>query len=152
VSRHKKAKPATFEILTTAPQARVRVQASTWRHMLEGSARALAHLLLGEAATQKPRSPEMFSIELQRIDFDAMLEAWLNEILYLGRKHAMVFHSFTILQLDLESECRLTAAIEGSPATPAQTNAIDSVGNPSARVRHTGDRLQCEIHFRSAAV
>ena len=150
LSKHKKAKPPTFEILAERSKPTVRVQASTWRHLLQGSATALAHLLIGEEADKPPASSEMLSIELHRIDFDAMLEAWLNEILQLGRKHSMVFHAFEILQLDLESECRLTAMIEGSAVSLAQANAIYSVSAPTPRIRNTGKRMECEIHFRTS--
>lgn len=151
MSKHKKPKPPTFEILADRADPTVRVQASTWRHLLQGAATALAHLQLGEAAAEKPAAPEMLTVELARIDFDAMLEAWLNELLHLGRQHSMVFHAFEILQLDLELDCQLTAMIEGSPVSAATANTLHSVASPTPRIRNIGKRMECEIHFRSSS-
>ena len=148
MSKHKKPKPPTFEILADAEHPTVRVQAATWRHLLQASASALAQIELGEAAMDRPISGEMLTVELSRVDFDSLLEAWLNELLHLGRQHSMVFHTFEILQLDLESDCRLTATIEGSPASQDQTHVVHSVARPTPRPRNTGKRIECEIRFQ----
>jgi hypothetical protein len=156
VRKHKKAKPATFEILADGKAPRVRVRAATWRHLLHGAASAMAQLLREADAAAHPgalppaAAPAMLSIELHRIDFDAMLVAWLNEILHLGRKHAMIFDSFDILQLDLEADCKLTAMIEGTLVSPERAQALHSVGSPTPRIRNIAKHMECEIRFQTA--
>ena len=156
MGKHKKPKPPAYEIIEGRSSPMVRVQASTWRHLLEVSATALGQLLRSPDASahpeELPKPSTMLSVELHLIDFDAMLEAWLNELLHLGRRHSMVFTAFEILQLDLEADCKLTAMIEGSQASTELTHRIDSVGSPAPRTRNHGQRIECEIRFRTSSV
>ncbi len=149
MAKRKKQRQATFKILENEVTPALQLQADTWRHMLEISAEGMSALLLGSQKQPPAAATQMFPLELQTIDFDTLLVAWLEELLWLGEQQDMVFHGIEILQLDFEARCTLTAMVEGSKVSSSNRLRLHKVGAPGPRVRETKEGLRCQVFFAS---
>jgi len=140
-----------IRFLEDRPQPTLQATAGSRRALLQAVGTGLATLQTasGEAAPEDSAADtRMFPVELQRVDFDAILTAWIEELLQLSARHGTIFDSFEILQLDLEAECRLTATVEGNRTLPATTAGSVQLAEPSPRVRQTREGFECEVRFR----
>ena len=151
MGKRKKQRQATFEIDRKDDSPTLRLQADTWRHLLEISAEGMAELVLVNKEHRSTSETQMFPLELMAVDFDAMLVDWLEELLLLGEKHNMVFHSVEILQLSFEAQCTLTAMVEGATASSSDRLHLHHVAHPTPRVRETKEGLRCTVSFTPPA-
>jgi SHS2 domain-containing protein len=147
MSKRKKQRQASFEILANEARPALRLQADTWRHLLEISAEGMSALLLGNKSPDATSATQMFPVEILSGDFDALLVDWLEELLRLGKEQDMVFGNIQILQLDLEADCRLTAMVEGPQVSAKDRFQLHKVGRPTPRVRESKEGLSCKVFF-----
>ena len=85
------------------------------------AARALWSLLV-EPASVEPR--QTVAVSLEAGDREALLVAWLNELLYLHEAEHVVLSAFTVTRLS--DEC-LEAVAEGEPLDPEQHVSVGHV-------------------------
>ena len=151
MGKRKKQRQAAFEIGNKGNAPTLKLQADTWRHLLEISAEGMAELLLVNKEQHSTAETQMFPVELIADDFDALLVDWLEELLLVGKEQSMVFHGIEILQLSFEAQCTLTAMVEGSTALPKDRLLLRRVAPPTPRVRETKEGLRCEVSFTPPA-
>lgn len=154
--KHRKRRKPQVRVLEDHAHPMLEVAAGSWRGLLEGAAQGLATLLQEpqlarpqEEQAQGNRTPgtQMFPVELHRIDFDAILTAWLDELLHLAYTQRLLPERVEILQLDLEADCKLTATVEGTQQAPAWRPQLASVAAPQPRSKRTSQGLTCRIAF-----
>jgi SHS2 domain-containing protein len=72
-----------------------------------------ANGLYAIASVQRgPNSPISRNIQLNGVDYESLLVAWLNELLYLHESEGLGFNKFEILHLDRQN---LQAKVSGAP-------------------------------------
>lgn len=96
-----------FELLAHTADVGFRVRGATLPDLFENAARALMSFTTGQPAPEVRRV-----VEVSGEDYEALLVAWLNEVLYLFDSGALAPASFQVLSLEPD---RLTAAVEGRP-------------------------------------
>ena len=130
------------EIEHTADWA-IRVCARDLRGLFAGAAEGMFGLLTDLSHVTPDRD---FEIELQAIDVETLLIDWLNELLYLGEQHGLVFNRFTILDLVANGDARLRAQVGGGQ--PAELfKVIKAATFHGLSIRRDNDGLQAELVF-----
>lgn len=101
-------------------ELRVHVEAPTCAALFEEAGRALAEVMAGgadaAAALPEPEAPAE-AVALDGRDREALLVAWLNELIYRAETRGRVY---TDLQVEALGEHTLSAAIRGRAAPEAR--------------------------------
>jgi SHS2 domain-containing protein len=106
--------PCWHHFLEHTSEARIEIGAPDLGGLLVEAGRALAELLLGErpgAAQGRARE-----IELRSIDREALLVAWLNELLFFAETELCVASDFDVLEA---TDTRLRVRVRGVPTEVA---------------------------------
>jgi SHS2 domain-containing protein len=117
-----------------------------WAPTLEGlfvdAARGMYHLAGAEpAAATAPGEPRL--LELAADDAEALLVAWLQELLYLSETEGLVFDDLTLLAL---TPTHLRAEARGRP-TAQPGKAIKAVTFHNLSIRREDGRYRVVIVF-----
>lgn len=96
-----------FELLAHTADVGFRVRGATLPELFENAARALMSFTTGQSAPEVRRVAEVTGE-----DYEALLVAWLNEVLYLFDSGELAPAEFQVLSLE---PGRLTAAVTGRP-------------------------------------
>ncbi len=114
-----------------ASEVRLRVEASSLGELFEEAGRALAEVTAeprrGAAAGPGER------VELEARDREALLVAWLNELIFRADVHALLYDDLRVERID---EASLVASVRGrepeAPRTPVKGAAMHGL-----RIEHT---------------
>ncbi|MCU0559535.1 MAG: archease [Desulfobacterales bacterium] len=100
--------PVRFhEIEHTADRA-LRIYGATWEELLVNAARGMNSILAPAPGPAPGR--ESKPVELQAIDAESLLVAWLSELAYWAEAEALLFDTFVFHELDT---ARMKATVTG---------------------------------------
>ena len=125
------------EIEHTADWA-YRVRGNNLTELFIQAAKGL-YFLVGMELT--PEAKTTRSIEVQAIDRESLLVAWLNELLYLHESENLGFEKLEIQHLD---ETSLTAKVTGAP-TQKWLKDIKAVTYHNLAIRQTASELEVTL-------
>jgi len=115
--------PGRHEFEEETSELRVRVEAPTRAELFEQAGRALAEAVVGGrgaeelAALPAPEGPGE-AVTLEGRDHEALLVAWINELIFLTETQGRVY---TDLRVEELGPARLTAVIRGSAVPEGRT-------------------------------
>ena len=108
-----------YEVLGHTADVRLRARGETMERLFVNAARGMFHILAGDV---KVRPIQRQAVEVDAPDREALLVAWLNELLFYSAAKRVVFGEFEIGEL---SDQKIRATACGEPidelAAPLET-------------------------------
>ncbi|MFO7707227.1 MAG: archease [Desulfobacterales bacterium] len=103
--------PVRFEEIEHTADRALRIHGTTWAEFLVNAARGMNSILA--AAPGRAPGRESRSVDLQAIDAESLLVAWLSELAFWAETESLVFDQFVFQELDAT---RVKSTVTGSTA------------------------------------
>lgn len=131
--------PVRFEEIEHTADRALRIQGTSWAELLINAARGMNSIL----APAPNRAPGRItrSVDLEAIDAESLLVAWLSELAYWAEAEALIFDRFVFHELDA---IRLKATVTGA--------AIDGLERHVKAVTYHGLKIVTDAAGFSATV